>query len=216
MIAAALPAAFAIAACSATAHASPTPSAARAARDTTPRYTEADVKFMQDMIGHHAQALTMTSMVPSRTKRQDIRLIAERIEATQREEIALMRRWLTERHKEAPSADAAQAHHDMSGHTMSGHDMSGHDALMPGMLTSQQLDQLSKAKGPEFDRLFLQYMIRHHEGALTMVADLFATPGAAQESEVFRMASDVDADQRAEIQRMRTMQGARTREVQRR
>jgi uncharacterized protein (DUF305 family) len=94
--------------------------------------------------------------------------------------------------------------------------MSGHDALMPGMLTSQQLDQLSKAKGPEFDRLFLQYMIRHHEGALTMVADLFATPGAAQESEVFRMASDVDADQRAEIQRMRTLQGARTREVQRR
>jgi uncharacterized protein (DUF305 family) len=215
-MAAALTAVFAIAAGSANAQASPALPAAGAAADTAPHFSPADVKFMRDMIGHHAQALTMTSMVPDRTTRADLRLIAQRIEATQRDEIALMRRWLTERHQEAPSADPAQAHHDMSGHQMSGHDMSGHETLMPGMLTREQLDQLTKAKGPEFDRLFLEYMIRHHEGALTMVADLFATPGAAQESEVFRMASDVDADQRAEIKRMRTLQGAQTREVQRR
>ena len=160
-----------------------------------PRYTAADVRFMQGMIAHHAQALAMTSLVPTRSKREDIHLLARRIEVSQQDEIAMMRRWLENRHEAVASLDAHYGHHDAA----------GHQALMPGMLTAEELAQLAKATGPEFDRLFLQFMIRHHEGALTMVAELFATNGAAQEPETFRFASDVDADQRAEISRMRAL-----------
>ncbi|HVE77400.1 MAG TPA: DUF305 domain-containing protein, partial [Gemmatimonadaceae bacterium] len=165
--------------------------------DSTRRGSAADVRFMQQMIAHHAQALAMTGLVPTRTGRDAIRLLAERVEVSQRDEIAAMQRWLKRRGEQVPGADA---HHDHG---------AADQAPMPGMLTPAELAELAGASGALFDRLFLERMIRHHEGALTMVADLFATPGAAQESEVFRFASDVDADQRAEIARMRAVLAAR-------
>jgi uncharacterized protein (DUF305 family) len=145
------------------------------------------------MIGHHAQALEMTKLVPTRSDRQDMRLLAQRIEVSQQDEIALMRQWLQQRGEELPSPDA---HH---------HAAMGHGQLMPGMLTSAELERLGNARGNEFDRLFLEYMIRHHEGAITMVRSLFGTQGAAQETETYRFATDVEADQRAEIARMRSL-----------
>lgn len=174
-----------------------TPAASPARAAAKLGYTMADVAFMQHMIGHHAQALEMTAMVPERTTSEAMRLLAQRIEVSQRDEIALMRHWLGARGQAAPDPGNAHAHHAM------GHEATA--ALMPGMLTGAELSQLAAAKGAEFDRMFLEFMIRHHEGALTMVASLFATPGAGQEAEVFRFASDVDTDQRAEIARMRTL-----------
>lgn len=156
---------------------------------------------MQGMIAHHAQALAMTSLVPARSGRADLRLLAERIEVSQRDEIALMQRWLHDRGADVPSPDARHMHHG-------GADGAAQQTLMPGMLTDAEMTELANAQGPAFDRLFLQFMIRHHEGALVMVSELLATSGAAQESEVFRFASDVDADQRAEIARMRALLGA--------
>jgi uncharacterized protein (DUF305 family) len=149
---------------------------------------------MQGMSAHHAQALAMTDLVPARTSREDLRLLAERIAVTQRAEIAAMQRWLRARGETVP--DAAHAHH-------------GPHAAMPGMLTAEELARLGAATGTGFERLFLQLMIRHHEGALAMVRALFGSPGAGQESELFRLASDVEADQRAEIARMRALLGAR-------
>ena len=152
-----------------------------------PGATTADIRFMQGMIGHHAQALEMTTLLPSRTSREDMRLLARRIELSQADEIRLMERWLEARGQAVP---AAHAHH-------------GADAvLMPGMLTAEEMDRLSAAQGQEFDLLFLRFMIKHHDGALTMVNDLLATDGAGQEPEIFAFASDVDADQRIEIDRM--------------
>jgi uncharacterized protein (DUF305 family) len=150
-----------------------------------------DVRFMQSMIAHHAQALTMTRLVPGRSSRNVIDLLAQRIERSQSDEIAAIRRWLLRHGHAIPDSGAHAGHHG------------GHQA--PGMLTPQELANLAAASGAAFDRLFLEYMIRHHEGALAMVKDLFATPGAAQDSELFRFASDVDADQRAEIARMQTL-----------
>jgi uncharacterized protein (DUF305 family) len=189
-----------------TTQASPRPAAAASADTVQPGprsaaragYTAADVQFVQHMIGHHAQALTMTSLVQSRTGRDDMRLLAQRIEVSQTDEIAAMRRWLEARHETVPDGDMEHMHHDTA----------STQPLMPGMLTPPELDRLASAKGGEFDRLFLQYMIRHHEGALTMVAALFATSGAGQEAQLFDFASDVDADQRAEIARMRAMLAA--------
>ncbi len=158
-----------------------------------PRHTEADVRFMQGMIPHHAQALEMTALLPARSTRRDLRLIAERIEVSQTDEIAWMTRWLQDRGADAPAADAHHAHG------------AGHHTLMPGMLTPEEMEGLAAATGPAFDRLFLHLMIRHHEGALVMVADLHVSPGAAQATEVFRFASDVEADQQAEIGRMRVL-----------
>ena len=163
-----------------------TPSAATA----TPRFTEADVKFMQGMIHHHAQALDMTDLLKTRTNSDDMRKVGQRIELSQVDEIKMMQKWLETRGQEAPSEHA----HHMAGAPM-----------MPGMLTAEQMDRLAAAKGVAFDRLFLEFMIQHHQGALTMVKDLFATPGATQDSDVFAFASDVDADQRAEIARMSAM-----------
>ncbi len=151
---------------------------------------------MQDMIPHHAQALTMSAMIPTHTANQAMHLLGERITVSQRDEIKLMQRWLWDHHAEVPSVDEHR-HHTPA----------GRQNLMPGMLTEEELEQLDRTSGAEFDRLFLWLMIRHHEGALSMVGDLFATPGAGQESEIFRFASDVDADQRAEIKRMRAMLG---------
>jgi uncharacterized protein (DUF305 family) len=171
-----------------------------------PLYGAADVRFMQGMISHHAQALAMVALIPDHTTRQDMRLLGKRIEISQRDEIGLMQHWLEDRHQEVPTVDA---HHMAS---MPGMQMPG-GMLMPGMLTPEQMDQLAKASGPQFDRLFLEGMIRHHQGALTMVSQLFGTNGAGQEAEAFRFASDVDADQRAEIRRMQAMLDAMTTEA---
>ena len=154
------------------------------------RHTDADVRFMQRMIGHHAQALEMTALVPSRTDNESVRKLALRIEVSQADEIRMMEEWLTDRG--APLPDR-HAHHAPGA------------ALMPGMLTADEMHRLSAAKGRAFDRLFLELMIKHHEGALVMVAELFETPGAAQESEISAFASEVEADQRIEIQRMAAM-----------
>ncbi len=151
-----------------------------------PSFTDADVKFMQGMIHHHAQAVDMVELLKTRSTSDDMKKLGQRIELSQADEIDMMRKWL-----EARGHDADDHTHHMAGAPM-----------MPGMLTPEQMDQLAAAKGPAFDRLFLDFMIRHHEGALTMVKELFATPGAAQDSDVFAFASDVDADQRMEIARM--------------
>ena len=193
---------LAVSACTAASGAAsdPAPPPAPAASPARRAYTEADVRFVREMIAHHAQALAMTALVPERTGRADLRLLAERIEATQRTEIAMMRSWLRARGEALPdSAAPAQQGHDAH------HGMAGGAARMPGMLSAEEMDRLAAARGDAFDRLLLEFMIRHHEGALTMVAALFATPGAGEESEMFRLASDVDADQRAEIRRMRDM-----------
>jgi uncharacterized protein (DUF305 family) len=162
--------------------------AEEATRATGVRYTEADVRFMQGMIGHHAQALDMAALLPSRTNREDMKLLAQRIEVSQSDEIKMMQDWLKARGQDLPGEHAR--------HT-----------LMPGMLTAEEMARLAAAKGPAFDRLFLELMIKHHDGALTMVKELFATEGAGQESEIFAFASDVDADQRMEIERMSAMLG---------
>jgi uncharacterized protein (DUF305 family) len=144
---------------------------------------------MQHMVGHHAQAIVMTNLVATHTTREDVRLIARRIDASQRTEIAMMQRWLRDRGESVPDPDTPMA------------------MPMPGMLSDAELAQLRAATGPDFDRLFLRFMIRHHEGALAMVAALFASPGAAQESQLYDFASGVDADQRAEIARMQALLG---------
>ena len=154
------------------------------------RPTATDVRFMQGMIGHHAQALEMTALLPSRTTREDMRLLARRIELSQADEIAMMQRWLKARGETVPDLHAHQAHGSV---------------LMPGMLTPEEMRRLEAATGAEFDRLFLEFMIRHHDGALIMVRELFSTEGAGQEPEMFAFASDVDADQRIEIDRMSAM-----------
>jgi uncharacterized protein (DUF305 family) len=150
-------------------------------------HTAADVRFMQGMISHHSQALEMTALLATRTMRPEMKLLARRIDDSQTDEIAFMERWLEARGETSPGAHA----HHLPG-----------AALMPGMLTPEELQRLAAARGGEFDRLFLELMIKHHEGALFMVGELFATPGAAQETEIFAFASDVDADQRIEIRRM--------------
>jgi uncharacterized protein (DUF305 family) len=167
----------------------------RLAESARPPHTAADARFMQGMIPHHAQALEMTALVPARTERDDVRLLARRIELSQDDEIALMRGWLRARGESDAPADA---HHEHGGHA----------ALMPGMLTPEEMARLEAARGSEFDRLFLELMIRHHQGALTMVAELFAADGAGQEAEIFQFATEVDADQRVEIRRMGEMLGA--------
>jgi uncharacterized protein (DUF305 family) len=153
------------------------------------QYTPADVRFMQGMIGHHAQALEMTTLVASHTANEDIRKLALRIEVSQKDEIRAMQDWLKARGERVPDP---HAHHAGA-------------ALMPGMLTSAEMERLAAARAAGFDRLFLELMIKHHDGALTMVKELFASPGAGQEVDVFEFASEVDADQRMEIARMAAM-----------
>ena len=155
-----------------------------------PAYTEADVTFMQGMIGHHAQALEMTALLRTRTTREDMKLLALRIDVSQKDEIKMMQQWLKDRGQAIPDE---HAHHAPGA------------KLMPGMLSADDMKRLSDAKGADFDRLFLQFMIKHHEGALVMVKELFASAGAGQEAEIFAFASDVLADQSMEIDRMRGM-----------
>lgn len=178
-------------------------------RAKLPPTSRKDVEFMQGMIHHHAQAVEMTDLIASRTSNQKIRLIGARISQSQQDEMAFMRRWLEMRgeplgvHSAPSKAVTSQehpAHHEP-------HKNAGTSAehLMPGMLTKQQMDALRKAKGPEFDRLFLKGMIQHHTGALVMVKDLFDTAGAGQDAELFNFATDVDSGQRAEINSMQTL-----------
>jgi len=167
-------------------------------------YTAADVHFMKGMIHHHAQAIVMATWAQTHAARPDVQTLAQRIIVAQRDEIGFMQRWLRERHQEVPDAlEHAEMGHDMP-------DMSPSE-LMPGMLTHEQMTQLDAARGTEFDRLFLTGMIQHHQGAITMVNQLFASPGAGEELYVFRFASDVNADQQTEIERMRLMLGDSTR-----
>jgi uncharacterized protein (DUF305 family) len=177
----------------------------RASAQKPPSYTAADVRFMQGMIGHHAQALAMTALIPTRSSRQDIRLLGQRIQVSQKDEIAMMQQWLRDRHQEVPARDAQPGGQTMAGNSMNMPGMAMSDTLMPGMLTSEQLAELAKSTGDEFDKLFLADMIRHHEGALVMVKSLLGTTGSGQEAEVFRFASEVDTDQRAEIARMNAL-----------
>lgn len=161
---------------------------------SAPAHTEADERFMRDMLVHHAQALEMAALVPSRTTSEDIRLLAERIEVSQNDEIAAMRSWLRSHGDEEPAA-GEHAHHGAG----------GEHAGMPGMLTEAELARLAAASGAEFDRLFLEFMIRHHQGALVMVEELFSTPGSGQAGDIFQIASEIASDQRMEIDRMRAL-----------
>lgn len=156
----------------------------------SPGFTAADVKFMQGMIGHHAQAVEMTGLLSTRSTDPDMKKLAHRIELSQADEIKMMQEWLKQRGQPLPDP---HAHHAQGA------------ALMPGMLSAEDMSRLAAASGVDFDRLFLEFMIKHHAGALTMVKELFSAPGAGQESEIFAFASDVDADQRMEIDRMGAM-----------
>jgi len=151
--------------------------------------TPADVTFMQGMIGHHAQAVDMVVLINDRTANPNMKMLGLRIQVSQDDEMDMMRKWLGERGAAIPGP---HAHHEPGG-------------FMPGMLTSEEMAALAAAKGVEFDRLFLQGMIKHHGGAITMVEELFKSPGAGQEGGIFAFASDVDADQRMEIDRMGMM-----------
>jgi uncharacterized protein (DUF305 family) len=174
----------------------PTKSLPASTKGVLPPTSRQDVEFMQGMIMHHAQAVEMIALMPTHTENKDLRMLGARMSNSQSDEIKFMRRWLAARGQPESMP--------MAGMDMPGMDMPHHAMLMPGMLTPEQMDALRKAKGAEFDRLFLLGMIQHHGGALTMVKDLFDTAGSGQDAELFNFASDVDSGQRAEI---RIMQG---------
>lgn len=159
--------------------------------------SEADVDFMTGMIGHHAQALVMSGFAPDNGANPTVRTLAARIINAQKDEIANMQRWLRDRSRPVPEVEESGAMPMMHG--------MDHSMHMPGMLSPQQLEELEKARGNDFDRLFLAYMIQHHQGAVTMVHELFATDGAAQDDVIFKMASDIQVDQITEINRMQQM-----------
>jgi uncharacterized protein (DUF305 family) len=160
-------------------------------------YSAADVEFMAGMIPHHAQAVLIAGWAASHGARPDVRVLCDRMVIGQRDEIEFMRNWLRDRGQTVPDANAT--HHRMK---MNGVE---HDMLMPGMLSAEDLAQLDKARGAEWDRLFLTFMIRHHEGAIEMVDDLFESHGALQDDDVYKFASDMYADQTIEIERMQQM-----------
>lgn len=164
------------------------------------RFTEADVRFAAGMIEHHAQALVMAGLAPANGASPSVRTLAARIMNGQEDEIASMQQWLRDRGQAVPEMPTAAA-----GHAMHGPD---HPADMPGMLTPGQLRQLEQARDTEFDRLFLTFMIQHHRGAVLMVHELFRTDGAAQDEEIFKIASDIQVDQTTEIARMERMLAA--------
>jgi uncharacterized protein (DUF305 family) len=170
-------------------------------RGTLPPQSRADVEFMQGMILHHAQAVEMTAMIQSHTTNQDLRSLGARISSSQSDEIRFMKRWLAARGESIPKANSSMSAMDMPGMDMS----HGGMGLMPGMLTPQQMEALRKAKGADFDHLFLSGMIQHHNGALIMVKDLFDTAGSGQDAELFNFATDADNTQRAEIKIMERM-----------
>jgi uncharacterized protein (DUF305 family) len=165
-------------------------------KGTLPPRSQADVEFMQGMIMHHAQAVEMTALIASHTENRELRLLGARISSSQSDEIGFMKRWLAARGESLSMATPGMPGMDMSHEAM---------PLMPGMLTPEQMEALRKAKGAEFDQLFLKGMIQHHNGALTMVRELFDTAGAGQDAEIFNFATDVDSGQRAEIRIMQAM-----------
>ena len=165
-------------------------------------YTAADIHFMSSMIGHHAQAIVMSRWAPTHGASASVRTLAERIINAQQDEIATMQRWLRDRRQAVPDATTMGMKMTMNGVE--------HLMLMPGMLTEAQMNQLDAARGAEFDRLFLTFMIQHHRGAVSMVKDLFDTYGAGQDETVFKFASDVNVDQTTEIARMEKMLAALT------
>lgn len=174
-------------------------------------YTKADIDFMSGMIHHHAQAIYISRWAPSHGASAAVQRLTARIINAQNDEITLMQTWLKDRLQPAPQVDTAGTV-TMPGAAAGGHDAhAGHDmsamggAMMPGMLTDAQLKQLDAARGEEFDRLFLTYMILHHRGAVTMVKSLFTSDGAGQDETVFKFANDVEVDQSTEIKRMFTM-----------
>lgn len=178
-------------------------------------YTPADVRFMTGMIGHHSQAIVMARWAPTHGASSSVQTLARRIINAQRDEIHTMQQWLRERNLPVPIPDTLgtgmSMGMDSTGGTQGMSGMGGmqhgarHVMLMPGMLTSTQMHQLDAARGGDFDRLFLTYMMQHHRGALTMVQDLFGSYGAAQDDYVFKFASDVNVDQTTEIGRMQQM-----------
>jgi uncharacterized protein (DUF305 family) len=177
-------------------------------RAVLPPLAAADVEFMQGMIMHHAQAVEMTAMMASHTQNKDLRALGARISSSQTDEIKFMKRWLAARGQAISEATPEMPGMDMeheSAHAASHGTSHGKMALMPGMLTPQQMEALQKAKGARFDHLFLTGMIQHHNGALTMVKDLFNTAGAGQDAEIFDFATDADNTQRAEIRIMDSM-----------
>jgi uncharacterized protein (DUF305 family) len=151
-------------------------------------YTEADVEFISGMIPHHTQAILISGWAPSHEANPEVRRLTERIVVGQSDDLVLMKQWLSDRGKPIPATG--------------GHDHASH---MPGMLTAEQMAQLDGAKGTAFDRLFLTFMIQHHEGALLMVNKLFGSSGAANDDFVYKMGSDIHAEQETEIERMKLM-----------
>jgi uncharacterized protein (DUF305 family) len=164
------------------------------------RFTEADVHFMTGMISHHAQALVMSALAPTHGASPSVQTLCARIINAQNDEIATMQQWLRDRGQTVP-----EVHISGTGVMMHGADPM---MSMPGMLTPAQLEELDRARGPEFDRLFLTYMIQHHKGAVTMVHDLFGTDGAGQDELAFKLATDIQVDQTTEIARMERMLAA--------
>jgi uncharacterized protein (DUF305 family) len=160
-------------------------------------YTEADINFVTGMIGHHAQAIVMAGWAPTHGANKSVSILCERIINAQQDEITLMQSWLRDRKQPVPEAKAGPMKMKMNGAEM--------EMMMPGMLTDDQMKQLDKSRGPEFDRLFLTFMIQHHQGAITMVNELFASTGAGQDEFMYKFASDVFADQGTEIERMQKM-----------
>ncbi len=167
-------------------------------KEAMSRFTQADVDFMAGMIGHHAQALIMSRLAPTNGASSAVQILAARIINAQKDEIEIMQNWLRDREQTAP-----EVHID--GLTLMIHGGASHAHHMPGMLTQEQLEELAVAQGREFDRLFLTYMIQHHAGAVTMVEDLFAVDGAAQDEAAYKLASSIHVDQITEIARMQDM-----------
>jgi uncharacterized protein (DUF305 family) len=170
------------------------PAAAARADSGRPAYSAADVRFMSGMISHHAQAVLIAGWAPSHGASLPVRALSERIVVGQRDEIAFMRSWLQDRHLPVPDGDPSHVLMPGMQH-----------AMMPGMLTPEQLARLDQARGSDFDRLFLSFMIQHHQGAITMVEQLMGSQGAAQDDKVFKFVSDVSADQTTEIDFMSKM-----------
>jgi uncharacterized protein (DUF305 family) len=203
-IAAAVSAAIAFSACSHATRTRPQPAAAeqgelaavtKARADSVRHpYAEADVRFMSGMIHHHAQAIVISRWAPTHGASASVRTLAARIINAQQDEIATLQQWLRDRRQPVPEV-----------HTTEMTNGAEHGMMMPGMLTEAQLKQLDEARGTEFDRLFLTFMIQHHRGALTMVNNLFGSYGAGQDELVFKLASDINVDQTTEIARMERM-----------
>jgi uncharacterized protein (DUF305 family) len=183
----------------------PPPSASAPAPGASMNMTPAapvrpDVQFMRDMIEHHSQAIEIAALVPSRSTRENLKMLADRIGVAQGDEIKRMSVWLMAHGEAVPET---HTHEHAGGHELPADMLTPHvHGDMPGMLTPEDFARLRAASGTEFDKLFLQLMIRHHEGALTMVERLFATPGGVQDADLFQLATNINADQRAEIARM--------------